>query len=324
MVMRTFRIFLCVILLGAACVACKDKELDVKLVMEGQPKVEIDDFVEVGSQWTLKASGIESPEEGVRYYWNISGSELNDTTDVFTVTMPSEPGTFDIKCTAFAEGYYDRGITRSVILVDPAFNASLNIGDVNSASLFCDPRDSKVYRYVTVGELDWFIVNLATSISGIPYLEADVMFDVFGGYYTFEEACTACPQGWRLPTDKEWIDMASRYSPSKAGSEIDSSSPVDGAAPKIMSAALFNGVKMWEYDPQCEPVNTSLLSAIPAGYCANKVFTGLNEIAVFWTADTYGGKGVYRYIRFDDPDLKVNYADPVSLRASVRCVREAQ
>ena len=44
-----------------------------------------------------------------------------------------------------------------------------------------------------------------TSQYGDDDLEAD--YDKHGNLYTWEEANTLCPDGWRLPTDEDWKNL---------------------------------------------------------------------------------------------------------------------
>ena len=66
------RFFVILAALSLAVAGCKKDNLDdVKLMMTGDPVISIDDYVLVGSSWSLEAGGIAVPEEGVGYYWNI-------------------------------------------------------------------------------------------------------------------------------------------------------------------------------------------------------------------------------------------------------------
>ena len=146
------------------------------------------------------------------------------------------------------------------------------------------------------------------------------MSDVFGRYYSFEEAQTICPDGWRLPTDAEWSAAAEEY---------------DNNIAALMGNAYFNGNLMWEYWPAVgEITNASGLSMIPAGYAMlsgkasdgsypNAQFQGNNQYAIFWTADTAEEEGMayYRYIICDQPEFMLGKGDITSFGATVRCVR---
>ena len=92
-----------------------------------------------------------------------------------------------------------------------------------------DGRDTHIYEWIRIGNLEWMTSNLKY---GTPYYEkaysgnlADlsgnaqkvesylVNFDFEADYqeqgnlYTWEEAQEACPEGWRLPTDADWQDL---------------------------------------------------------------------------------------------------------------------
>lgn len=322
--MRYGRLILAAALAAALC-SCKDKLSDVKLMMTGQPDIEIDDYVAIGSEHELASGGITEPEDGVRYYWYISGVLDNkDTTDLYCFTMPDEFGTYTVTSVAFADGYYDRSTNKDVTVVDDGFNKSLNIGDVPGIQEFSDTRDGNVYRYVSVGGTDWFVTNLAWRGAGVPYKESEVLWNVFGGYYTFDEVSSGdlCPEGWRVPSDADWRALGQALAPAGRAS-VEESEVLTGIAPAVMARAYFNNEKMWPYSPECDPDNASGISAVPAGYFSQTQFVGMNEYSAFWTSDTYSdtGCGIYRYIYYETPDVKVAYADPASFKASVRCVR---
>ena len=93
---------------------------------------------------------------------------------------------------------------------------------------FTDVRDGNSYKWIRIGDLEWMTSNLkygdpyyerlfdgvfagnygpqtVTSQYGDDDLEAD--YDKHGNLYTWEEANTLCPDGWRLPTDEDWKNL---------------------------------------------------------------------------------------------------------------------
>ena len=59
---------------------CKKDDLsDVDLMMEGDPIIDIDDYVAIGSEWALEAGGVTEPEEGLGYFWTLKCSILRFT-----------------------------------------------------------------------------------------------------------------------------------------------------------------------------------------------------------------------------------------------------
>ena len=196
--------------------------------------------------------------------------------------------------------------------------------------------DGITYYYETINGLDWFRNNLADPAYGAPQAKAEAMSDVFGRYYSYEEAVKACPEGWRLPTDAEWRALAESVNAPSASKEHGI---IPGIAADFMADARFNGAIMWEYWPAVgEITNKSGLAVIPCGYSnlgtkgdngtyPTAAFFGVYEYAAFWTADKVEGEdgmAYYRYLICDQPDMQIGKGDVNTLGASVRCVRESK
>lgn len=89
---------------------------------------------------------------------------------------------------------------------------------------FMDSRDSTVYHWVRYGNLEWTTENLrykVTEGSTLPDLTpvntqfgyyddgvASKYYAAFGLLYNFEAAKAAVPDGWRLPTQSDWENLA--------------------------------------------------------------------------------------------------------------------
>jgi len=83
---------------------------------------------------------------------------------------------------------------------------------------FCDKRDDKKYVHVTIGNLTWMAENLnyaapgskcGTTLlsSGSLSDENTDVCDTYGRLYDWSTASEACPEGWRLPGDEEWVAL---------------------------------------------------------------------------------------------------------------------
>jgi len=86
-----------------------------------------------------------------------------------------------------------------------------------------DLRDGKKYRIKTISNTTWMIDNLdyeAKNSVGLTQEQKDKFsagltqeqkdefkeFNLSGRYYHFETTDSVCPNGWRLPDTKDWID----------------------------------------------------------------------------------------------------------------------
>ena len=88
-------------------------------------------------------------------------------------------------------------------------------------STLTDNRDGKTYKTVTfdiplVGGVSvkrtWLAQNLNYEMEGTYcYSNEPAYCEVYGRLYTFEAAQNACPEGWRLPTVKDWTLLTSKF-----------------------------------------------------------------------------------------------------------------
>lgn len=71
----------------------------------------------------------------------------------------------------------------------------------NNPEPFTDPRDNEQYQILELEDMLWFKENLRYRTS----VPSDTLIDSknCGVFYSVKSAKTACPEGWRLPTEKE-------------------------------------------------------------------------------------------------------------------------
>ncbi len=350
----------------AAVFACKkdDEEQEILPSLGGSLRFDAEPYILQGDSLTFVPSGIYHPDgAGIGFYWQVSPSkEAQCTTkvesDPSTVTgqfgfrfRNDTLGTFTVSCTAFASGYYSTTSSRYITVVDPAesvIDSTLGF-DESRFTYFKDERDGHTYRYVRIGSYDWFAKNLAYKGTdgaevGIAYENAEAMSDVFGRYYTWNEAMGIdgdgaetgtgiCPPGWEVPDSEAWLDLANSLSADGEGSFTNALENFDGIAGKMMVDAKFNSADngMWEYFPDVQITNESGLCIIPCGFAniagGSGTFESVNLFAAFWTADSNTEnqeQAFIRYINVEAPDLFITSTPKTSFGATVRCVRKTE
>jgi Fibrobacter succinogenes major domain (Fib_succ_major). len=335
--MKINRLIILALALGSAVVSSCKKDKDPKTTysdyMTGTLATnEIPSYLGREETVAITLSGITEPD-AVGYYWYSSWDSTKDTTRVeggtgtgaFSVKVPRDLGEYTVSCVAFAEGYYTKSATVTFTVVDPEIGKTVTGSEVTqNGKRYTDIRDGKLYYITSSGNPVWFKSNLAYTGSGIPFQKSPVMDDIFGRFYTWEEAKTACPEGWRLPTDEDFLSLASSLAGEDASFKVHED--FDGVAGGMMVNASFLGERMWEYWPSVKITNSSGFCALPIGYCidlsGSSRFIGMNKYAAFWTADEDGENGFYRYLYVDKNDVYCGKGNKESFRASVRCVQD--
>lgn len=320
-----------------AAVSCdKDEETETLPYLTGILYFDCPSFVVPGQTVTMKTSGVEHPDgEEVGYFWKVSPSmSKSDTTDVFVHTFSDTLQTYTVTCYAFAEGYNNTSNSKQVMALKGGIGGSLQQTGIEAS----DPKitvDGIDYYYEKIGNLEWFRNNLASAGSGIPYVNEEITSDVFGRFYSYDEAMNACPEGWRIPSEEDWMSLAEAL----GETVTEKYSVFEEVTAKLMVNAYINDIAVLEYWPVVGDVtNSSRLSLLPFGY-VNKgemdeagnyphaTFDGIYVYAAFWTADKVEddeNMAYYRYMICNQPEMMVGKGDVNSFGASVRCVRDAQ
>ena len=295
----------------------KDETTETKPYLYGV-NFDLPTFARPGDTFTLSAYGVYTEDgkdlDKIVYKWRID-TDAYEEMDTFTLTL-NEVGNYAVYCQASDPdgNYYATSISKVIIVIDPAMGKTLTgTGiDPEKDAHVADSRGTQgesEYYYEHIGSLDWFRNNLAWTGAGLAYENASVTSFPLGRYYTWDEAMTACPEGWRLPTEEEWRSLG------------------DEAGP-LMCQAYLNSKKMWEYWPNVPITNETRMGIIPSGYAlpalTAPVYLGLYDYAAFWTATESADDprlAAFRYIYVDENEVRTAWAEKGSLALSVRCVR---
>ena len=275
-------------------------------------------FARPGDVINLEPYGVYTEDgkelETITYKWKVNSDEYVEAEGyVFT---PAAVGNYTITCQASdpESNYYAVSTAKIIIVIDPVMGKTLTGNGINPVldDHISDLRGTageSEYYIAQIGNLEWFRNNLAWTGSVLAYENATVTSFPLGRYYTWEEALTACPDGWRLPTLAEWETLGNEAGP-------------------LLCDAYLNSKRMWEYWPAAPRTNETRLGIIPSGYALAALtapaYLGLYDYAAFWTATESGTDArmaAYRYIYVEENDVKTGYGDKQSLALSVRCVR---
>jgi uncharacterized protein (TIGR02145 family) len=207
--------------------------------------------------------------------------------------------------------------------------------------------DGNVYQTVQIGNQIWMAENLKTTHyangSAITLVESNSVWgalsytdkaycyydnssanaNTYGALYTWAAAMNdaagsstnpsnvqgACPDGWHLPDDSEWIELTNY---------LGGSSIVSGKMKEI-------GTTHW-LSPNTGATNESGFTALPAGNRSTDgtdfTFNGLRDLAVFWTASEWTSYYAYlNYMRTNDSSV-YSYFSYKNCGMSVRCVKD--
>lgn len=321
-------------------VSCKKDDDETSEYFAGSITLKLDTFVEPGYSKTFcvdTLSRLSRNESGdIGYYYILPDSAERDTVKTeggsftkktFTAVAPDSLATFRVSYVGFAEGYYDSTGSATFTVLKAGLNgkSSLTNFDISDADeFFTDARDGRNYYFTSAGNLDWMRQNLAWEGSGVAYdgCSSAAVSTVIGRFYTWEQAQSACPEGWRLPSDADWTALAGQYvSGAQAGKDIT------GVGGNLMENIYLNGERMWEYWRDVTIDNKARFSALPMGYATisdgEYAFEGKGSYALFWTADEDDECGAYRYIFAEEPTLHYGLADKTSFATTVRCVRDS-
>lgn len=179
--------------------------------------------------------------------------------------------------------------------------SSSSIGTASSPAM-SDSRNGKTYRVIRVGTRTWMAENLDFEIKNGSwcYENNQENCETYGRLYDWETAQNACPDGWNLPSDEEYMELVR----SVGGLEF-------------ASYRLKANSPLW-YGSGEDVIHFSVL---PAGYYENGGFYNLGGYGDFWTSDEYDDEnGKNFHFDYYNASLKRGWYHKVA-GLSVRCIQ---
>ncbi len=177
---------------------------------------------------------------------------------------------------------------------------------IKTMNSFVDARDNHTYKLVKIGKQIWMAENLnyKTEKYSYCYGHKSTNCEKYGRLYRWVAAKNACPEGWHLPTDDEWMALEKELGMPDA--DLGKSNTWRGTdqGKKLMSdtSVNFNAPLGGYFNP-------------PSNY-----FLGGMQ-AFYWTATEKGGLAWYRQLYKDSKQVFRNIRAK-SWGMSVRCVKD--
>ena len=186
-----------------------------------------------------------------------------------------------------------------------------------------DERDGQTYKTVKIGEQWWMAENLRyeDAEQSVCYTDNPDNCLIYGKLYTRNGAINDCPNGWHLPTEKEWLKLQEYI---KENSHSD----------KNNVGQYLRADSLWDVSGLGVGYDAFGFSALPAGVKDHDGWWGLNTHTHFWLSDSWknGSDNCYVYvlIRYklkDDSDMKIGKNGKIcdlypSSKYSVRCIKD--
>jgi len=200
-----------------------------------------------------------------------------------------------------------------------------------------DARDGRVYRWVRIGHQYWMTENLAYLPAVFPPAEggyqesfyyvqgyvgsnkevakATENFRLYGVLYNWKAMQSACPDGWHLPSDAEWMDLEDNLGMSSAELETTGFRLSGNLGRRLKSAVNWpeGGGGENEYGFNAQPGGAR---------SSNGEFGGLGLQGLYRTS-TMGGSTFTFSRTFSSDSDGINRGTAVqNLGLSARCVRD--
>ena len=176
---------------------------------------------------------------------NVTGEEFvndGDTSDVIRLSFSSS-STRDEELSSSSDTP-----SSSSEIPDPVDPSTVTTGTMT------DSRDGQTYKTVTIGKQTWMAENLNYEMENSScYDNVADNCTKSGRLYTWDAATTACPSGWHLPAESEWMELIySVGGEATAGKMLKSTSGWKGDEARFVDNAPFdckkpNGVDAYSF-----------------------------------------------------------------------------
>jgi len=251
------------------------------------------DSVFPGDTVTITFRVSDADGDGIHYMlgkssgtWGTGFGSIEPTTWI----APKEPG--DYYLTLMIGDLSDQ-VTDSVL-----------IHVMDTMGFFTDARDGHLYKWVKIGRQIWMGENLSFLPSVAPVTDGSTPgkhyfvpgywgrivreakeidhYKIYGVMYNWEAALSACPGGWHLPSDEEWIELElylGMYDTEVVYTGWRKTGQVGGKLKQ-------KGNDFWN-TPNSDATNSTGFTALPAGWIGpDGASVGPGSDAMFWSSSS--------------------------------------
>ncbi|MCL2327528.1 MAG: hypothetical protein FWC39_03325 [Bacteroidetes bacterium] len=159
-----------------------------------------------------------------------------------------------------------------------------------------DNRDRKRYPVISIGNQVWFGKNLDYATPTSFYYRNDSSRASYGRLYYYKETESACPEGWRIPTDVDFYEL------------------IDYLGGPFLASKSLRSINYWDDDSN--GTNKSNFCALPTGNKWGNNYAEHGELAVFWCTN----KIAFYFTKEDFIYVQSKYDDDIAF--CIRCIKD--
>ena len=193
----------------------------------------------------------------------------------------------DAKTVGYSSSSISKMSSSSIALKKSSSSSKPAIVSELSYGTLVDERDGQQYKTIVIGEQTWMAENLNYAINtSYCYQNSADYCEKYGRLYTYYDADTVCPKGFRLPSQEDFAILLRPLSTAVYEECLD----------KKYDDAVFaiKAVTGWEESPgdyvgddgettgMLEATNSTGFSALPAGYWNGRGFSRAGKESYFW------------------------------------------
>lgn len=270
-----------------------------------QPGIYFVSFLSDNATKTTKVISQQAISEGavIKYLGTESAIMPLKGTDIQYILNATEEDVIHYEC------YTSRFVT--IITDKPISSKTYNVEFVE-----CTDKDNRTYKVIKKGDIWWMAENLnSTQTQGRRcYNSENSNCLIYGALYSRSGSLDICPEGWHVPSDKEWMEMemtlgmdsteVEKFRDATRGENVK-------AGHQLKSKLIWNP----------PGGNWSGLNVLPAGqYAFGQGFLDIGKRTAFWTSSV-DDSGYDRYNRFISRDGISRHKSMYNHYYSIRCVK---